>query len=248
VGGSRRRQRGSGTERDAPRPMNRDIPPCTRALRAALQPLIGGAIERYRRAVALVRKRRLLFSRMRMVKHGCSHIGPSCLLVHIHSQSITTATRPHAEPPTADHASRARLISQTIRPSRVANTGDQPARAPVALSLHHCTQGATPDPARRSNGPWPHVTTGQLALPSNIAISLIHPLTRPALCRLSIKSDRVVGAWVPGARCEADWGNHLLPIDTIRARKGTTTPNLPAKGYLCSASRCCGSCLTSARA
>jgi hypothetical protein len=146
VGGSRRRQRGSGTERDAPRPMNRDVPPCTRALRAALQPLIGGAMECYRRAVALVRKRRLLFSRMRMAKHRCSHIAPSCLLVLAHRQSITTATS--SSRGTADRrplvTCPSHLISHTIRPSRVANTGDQPARAPVALSLHHRRRGQFP--------------------------------------------------------------------------------------------------------
>jgi hypothetical protein len=122
-----------------------------------------------------------------------------------------------------------------------------PSRIPAPAHRVH-TLGAAPDPARRSNGPWPHVTTGQLALPSNIAILIIRPLTRPALCRLSIKSDRVVPAWVPGAHREADWGRCLVHIDTIRARRGTTTPNLPAKGYLCSANKCCGSCLTSARA
>jgi hypothetical protein len=142
-GGSRRRQRVPGAERDAPRPMNRDVPPCIRALRASLQPLIGGAIECVRRAVALVRKRSI-YIRRRGTRSMGAVIYPSCLLLRRRPSTTTPNTLPLR--PAADRRRhvRTRLPPAFIRPSRLAPDADARSAQLVLPSRYPCT--STPRP------------------------------------------------------------------------------------------------------
>jgi hypothetical protein len=243
-GGSRRRQRVPGAERDAPRPMNRDVPPCIRALRASLQPLIGGAIECVRRAVALVRKRSVYIRRRGTRSMGRSYTPRVCSFVDVHPQQHQALSH-CAQPPTADVtcALVSHHLHSSARPdSRQTPTPDQPSscsRRVIPAPAHRVRAlGAAPDPALRSNGPWPHVTSGLLAPPGYIAILIFRPVSDPLCVGYRL---RAIASWVPGvpgAHREADWGSSLGHIDSIRARKGTTTPNLPAREHLCSAKRC----------
>jgi hypothetical protein len=184
---------------------------------------------------------------------GRSYTPRVCSFVDVHPQQHQTLSH-CAQPPTADVtcALVSHLHSSARPDSRQTPTPDQPSscsRHVIPAPAHRVRAlGAAPDPALRSNGPWPHVTSGLLAPPGYIAILIFRPVSDPLCVGYRL---RAIASWVPGvpgAHREADWGGSLGHIDSIRARKGTTTPNLPAREHLCSAKRCCGSCLTSARA
>jgi hypothetical protein len=185
-------------------------------------------------------------------KHGCGQIPLVFAAVRRRSLSNTATLSHFAEPPTT--ASRAVSSPSSARP----DSRDARSAQLVLPSRYPCT--STPRPRW---GQPPSSTPFQRSVATRhqwfagpswyYCRNFNIPSTeRPALRRLSIKSDRVVGAWgswsSSQSRLEADWGGSLVHLDSIRARKGTTTPNLPARAYLCSAKRCCGSCLTSAGA
>jgi hypothetical protein len=56
--------------------MIRDLPPWIRVLKASFQPLIGGAMKCYRRAVVLLREAQAAITRDVLVKHGGSYTTP----------------------------------------------------------------------------------------------------------------------------------------------------------------------------
>jgi hypothetical protein len=165
-------------QRKAPRPMNRDSPPLSSALRLSLQPLIGGVIEALQARSSTLQDAQTTI----MDDNGAwaGHIPP--LAFARSRQSINPNTPPRSSPDRRHHvllsvrsdSSRANPSPQHVHPSRILAP-----RTPRP----RCGQ---PRIQEAAHGPW-HVVTGWLAAPKIIAISINRPTTRHAVYRLSIK-------------------------------------------------------------
>jgi hypothetical protein len=221
--------------------MNRDVPPCISALRASLQPLIGGAIECVRRAVALVRTRSCYIRRRR----GTQSMGvvkyPSCLLLFVDGPSPT----PQRSPTSRNRRPPRHVPSHLPHPPvPTRETPDQPSscsRRVIPAPAHRVRAGGSPRPALRSNGPWPHVTSGLLAPPGIIvAILIFRPLSDPLCVGYRL---RAIASWVPGvpgAHRKADWkptGAALWFISTQLGRAKARRRQIYPQGHISAAQR-----------
>jgi hypothetical protein len=164
---------------------------------------------------------------------------PSCLLLLV--DSISTPTLSHfAEPPTA--ASRAVSSPSSARP----DSRDARSAQLVLPSRYPCTSTPRPrwgqppssTPFQRSvatRHQWFAGTPWYYCRNFNI------PSTeRPALRRLSIKSDRVVVPGVPGAHRKADWqptGAALWFISTQLGRAKARRRQIYPQGHISAAQR-----------
>jgi hypothetical protein len=149
-GVGRRRQKGWACGERGHRPMIRDIPPCIRASRAALQPLIGGAMKSLQTRSSTRQEARAAIAGDGNI-NAWGHILPSgspSSFASFNRYQRSPKTAVESEPPTADVTCFASNSRQII-----------PSRTPATRSGQPQIQEAEDLSTARGHS---HVTTGSL--------------------------------------------------------------------------------------